>query len=64
MVVLDCYTNSLPPRNPKQLKMFYEQAKQAILNGTHPVPQDTAKALAAYQMQSQYGDYVKERRIE
>ena len=44
--------------------MFYEQAKQAILKGTHPVPEDTAKILAAYQMQIQSGDYIKERRIE
>ena len=44
--------------------MFYEQAKQAILKGTHPVPADTAKILAAYQMQIQSGDYIKERRIE
>ena len=54
----------LTTRNPKQLKMFYEQAKQAILKGTHPVPADTAKILAAYQMQIQSGDYIKERRIE
>ena len=54
----------MPLRNPKQLRMFYEQAKQAILNGTHPVPEDTAKALAAFQMQIQSGDYIKERRIE
>merc|ERR1712130_3129 len=56
--------DSMKKENPKQLKMFYEQAKQAILKGTHPVPEDTAKILAAYQMQIQFGDYIKERQID
>jgi hypothetical protein len=51
-------------RNPVQLRMFYEQAKQAILNGTHPVPLETAKKLAAFQIQAQWGDYTEGRKIE
>ena len=44
--------------------MFYEQAKEAILNGTHPVALDTAKRLACLQMQVQTGDYAENKQIE
>ena len=52
------------PRNPVQLKMFYEQAKTDILKGTHPVTKDVSKKLAAYQMQAQSGDWVDGKKYE
>ena len=39
-----------------QLRMLYEQAKQGILAGSHPVPLDTARQLAGWQMQATWGD--------
>ena len=44
--------------------MFYEQAKTAILKGTHPVTKDISKKLAAYQMQAQSGDCVDGKKYE
>ena len=40
-----------------QLNLLYEQAKLAILDGTHPVPLDKAVVFAAYQLQIQFGDF-------
>merc|ERR1712013_103685 len=44
-----------------QLNMLYEQAKQAILMGTHPVAMDIARQLAAFMIQMQYGDHNEEK---
>lgn len=44
-------------RDPVQLNLLYEQAREAILDGTHPVRQDDAVAFAALQVQIQFGDH-------
>ena len=44
-----------------QLNMLYEQSKQAILIGTHPVAMDIARQLAAFMIQMQYGDHKEEK---
>ena len=48
---------NIDDRDPIQLNLLYEQAKLAILDGTHPVPQDKAVVFAAYQLQIQFGDF-------
>ena len=48
-------------RDSIQLNMLYEQAKQAILMGTHPVAMDIARQLAAFMIQMQYGDHNEEK---
>ena len=40
------------PRDPVQLNLLYEQAKEQILEGTHPVEIDKAITFAAYQVAS------------
>jgi hypothetical protein len=37
-------------RDPVQLNLLYEQAKEQILEGTHPVEIDKAITFAAYQV--------------
>ena len=44
-------------RDPVQLNLLYEQYKQAIKNGIHPVTMDIATQLAAYMLQVTYGDH-------
>ena len=41
--------------------MLYEEDKQAIMKGTHPVDFDTARQLAALLIQIQYGDHKEEK---
>merc|ERR1719204_542363 len=48
---------NIDDRDPIQLNLLYEQAKLAILDGTHPVPLDKAVVFAAYQLQIQFGDF-------
>ena len=38
---------NIDSRDPIQLNLLYQQAKEAILNGTHPVRQDDAVQFAA-----------------
>ena len=46
--------------DPIQLNLLYEQAKEDILNDTHPVPQDAAIQLAAHQMQIALGNFKEQ----
>ena len=48
-------------RDPVQLNLLYEQAKEAILDGTHPVPLETAIQFAALQVQIQFGDHKEDK---
>jgi talin len=48
---------NIDSRDPIQLNLLYQQAKEAILNATHPVRQDDAVQFAAYQVQVQFGDH-------
>jgi len=48
-------------RDPVQLNLLYEQAKEAILEGTHPVPLETAIQFAALQVQIQFGDHKEDK---
>jgi len=48
-------------RDPVQLNLLYEQAKEAILDGTHPVPLETAVQFAAIQVQIQFGDHKEDK---
>ena len=48
-------------RDPVQLNLLYEQAKEAILEGTHPVPLETAVQFAALQVQIQFGDHKEDK---
>ena len=48
---------NIDSRDPIQLNLLYQQAKEAILNGTHPVRQDDAVNFAALQVQIQFGDH-------
>jgi talin len=41
---------NIDARDPVQLNLLYEQAKEAILEGTHPVPLETAIQFAALQV--------------
>ena len=43
-------------RDPVQLNLLYEQAKEQILEGTHPVEIEKAITFAAHQVQIQFGD--------
>ena len=47
--------------DPVQLNLLYEQAKEAILDGTHPVPLETAIQFAALQVQIQFGDHKEDK---
>ncbi|XP_049882478.1 talin-1 isoform X7 [Pectinophora gossypiella] len=44
-------------RDPVQLNLLYVQARDAILDTTHPVTQDKACEFAGIQCQIQFGDY-------
>ena len=48
-------------RDPVQLNLLYEQAKEAILDGTHPVPLETAIQFGALQVQIQFGDHKEDK---
>ena len=42
-----------------QLNLLFVQARDSILNGTHPVTLDKACEFAGIQCQAQFGDYVE-----
>ncbi|XP_059352131.1 talin-2-like isoform X2 [Daphnia carinata] len=46
-------------RDPVQLNLLFVQARDSILNGTHPVTLDKACEFAGIQCQAQFGDYVE-----
>lgn len=48
---------NIDSRDPVQLNLLYQQAKEAILDGTHPVRMDDAVQFAALQAQIQFGDH-------
>ena len=48
-------------RDPVQLNLLYEQAKEAILEGTHPVRLEDAIQFAALQVQIQFGDHKEDK---
>ena len=58
-------TSTIPPHllplitlfRPENGKVSYQQAKEAILNGTHPVRLDDSVQFAAMQVQVQFGDH-------
>ena len=47
--------------DPIQLNLLYEQAKQAIKIGAHPVNIDTARQLASFMMQIHYKDHKEDK---
>ena len=50
---------NIDSRDPVQLNLLFVQARDSILNGTHPVTLDQACAFAGIQCQAQFGDYVE-----
>ncbi|GBM91680.1 Talin-2, partial [Araneus ventricosus] len=46
-------------RDPVQLNLLYVQARDAIINGTHPVTVEQASQFAGIQCQIQFGDHVE-----
>lgn len=48
---------NIDSRDPIQLNLLYQQAKEAILNGTHPVRMENACEFASLQVQVQFGDH-------
>ncbi|GFY46974.1 talin-2 [Trichonephila inaurata madagascariensis] len=46
-------------RDPVQLNLLYVQARDAIINGTHPVTVEQASQFAGMQCQIQFGDHVE-----
>ncbi|KAK4884901.1 hypothetical protein RN001_001172 [Aquatica leii] len=50
---------NIDSRDPVQLNLLYVQARDAILDGTHPVTQEKACEFAGIQCQIQFGDHVE-----
>ncbi|XP_026325409.1 talin-2-like [Hyposmocoma kahamanoa] len=48
-------------RDPVQLNLLYVQARDAILDGTHPVTHDKACEFAGIQCQIQFGDHKEDK---
>ncbi|XP_028167568.1 talin-1 isoform X4 [Ostrinia furnacalis] len=48
-------------RDPVQLNLLYVQARDAVLDGTHPVTQDKACEFAGIQCQIQFGDHKEDK---
>ncbi|XP_049817811.1 talin-2 isoform X3 [Aethina tumida] len=48
---------NIDSRDPVQLNLLYVQARDAILNGTHPITQDKACEFAGIQCQIQFGNH-------
>lgn len=48
---------NIDSRDPVQLNLLYVQARDAILDGTHPVTQEKACEFAGIQVQIQFGDH-------
>ncbi|CAG9813617.1 unnamed protein product [Phaedon cochleariae] len=49
---------NIDSRDPVQLNLLYVQARDAILNCTHPITQEKACEFAGIQCQIQFGDHV------
>ncbi|XP_015597713.1 talin-1 isoform X2 [Cephus cinctus] len=52
---------NIDSRDPVQLSLLYVQARDAILDGTHPVTQEKACIFAGIQCQIQFGDYKEDK---
>ncbi|KAJ8686379.1 hypothetical protein QAD02_022173, partial [Eretmocerus hayati] len=52
---------NIDSRDPVQLSLLYVQARDAILDGTHPVTQEKACVFAGIQCQIQFGDYKEDK---
>ncbi|XP_071567528.1 talin-1 isoform X2 [Temnothorax nylanderi] len=52
---------NIDSRDPVQLSLLYVQARDAILDGTHPITQEKACVFAGIQCQIQFGDYKEEK---
>ncbi|XP_065332613.1 talin-2 isoform X2 [Cloeon dipterum] len=50
---------NIDSRDPVQLNLLYVQARDAILDGTHPVTLEKACEFAGIQCQIQFGDFVE-----
>ncbi|XP_030759474.1 talin-2 isoform X2 [Sitophilus oryzae] len=50
---------NIDSRDPVQLNLLYVQARDAILNGTHPITQEKACEFAGVQCQIQFGDHIE-----
>ncbi|XP_057660933.1 talin-1 isoform X1 [Diorhabda carinulata] len=50
---------NIDSRDPVQLNLLYVQARDAILQGTHPITQDKACEFAGLQCQIQFGDHIE-----
>ncbi|XP_076258491.1 talin_middle and talin-RS domain-containing protein rhea isoform X2 [Rhynchophorus ferrugineus] len=50
---------NIDSRDPVQLNLLYVQARDAILNGTHPITQEKACEFAGIQCQIQFGDHIE-----
>lgn len=48
---------NIDSRDPVQLNLLYVQARDAILDGTHPITQEMACELAGIQSHIQFGDF-------
>ncbi|KAL0809871.1 hypothetical protein ABMA28_011355 [Loxostege sticticalis] len=48
-------------RDPVQLNLLYVQARDAVLDGTHPVTQQKACEFAGIQCQIQFGDHKEDK---
>ncbi|XP_048515080.1 talin-1 isoform X2 [Athalia rosae] len=52
---------NIDSRDPVQLSLLYVQARDAILDGTHPIIQEKACIFAGIQCQIQFGDYKEDK---
>ncbi|XP_046743830.1 talin-1 isoform X2 [Diprion similis] len=52
---------NIDSRDPVQLSLLYVQARDAILDGTHPITQEKACTFAGIQCQIQFGDYKEDK---
>ncbi|KAL6268430.1 hypothetical protein P5V15_001566 [Pogonomyrmex californicus] len=52
---------NIDSRDPVQLSLLYVQARDAILDGTHPITQEKACIFAGIQCQIQFGDHKEEK---
>lgn len=57
---------NIDSRDPVQLNLVYAQARDGIVNGTHPVTQDKACEFAGIQVHIQFGDHneLKHKQID
>lgn len=49
--------------DPIQLNLFYEQIKEAIKTGAHPVTLEEARKLAAFIVQITYGNHKEDKHL-